>query len=233
MTRSTPTSCRLLLSVLLLAGALLACTLSWGQDEGGTPEPPGGIGPGADSGTAPTVRILEPASGARVPRNQRVDVTVETGSTATSFLLSIGGRVAGTKALPPGQSGPTKAILSWLPDRDGTYSLEVIAFNGSAASAPAAMILEVSGTASAASPSGVAGCVGRVLVSQLNYRSAPSMDQTRLGQFDVGETVTVVGRSGDTGWYRVQRINAEQVWVINNAQWMQIEGQCETLPVAG
>jgi uncharacterized protein YgiM (DUF1202 family) len=49
----------------------------------------------------------------------------------------------------------------------------------------------------------------------------------------VGETATVIGRNADTTWYKVQRINAQQVWVINNAQWMQIEGDCTGVAVVG
>jgi len=31
----------------------------------------------------------------------------------------------------------------------------------------------------------------------------------------------------------VQRANAQQVWVVNNAQWLQVEGQCDAVPVTG
>jgi uncharacterized protein YraI len=147
--------------------------------------------------------------------------------------LNVSGRVASSKALPSGQAGPTKAILSWTPTQQGTFSLEVIAFNGAAASVPASMIVQVSGTASATS-SGTSGtCTGRVLVSQLNFRDGPGTGYTQLGQFDVGETVTVVGRDADTSWYKVQRINMQQVWTINDARWIQIEGDCSDVAVVG
>lgn len=217
--------------VASLSGALLACSLSLTPDEEPASTTPGSGG-GAAAVGAPTVMILDPPSGARVPSNQRVDITVETDSTADRFQLNVGGRVAGTKSLPPDQSGPTKAILSWMPDREGTYSLEIVAFNGSAVSAPAALLIEVSGTAASVG-STTAGCTGRVLVSQLNFRDGPGTAMTRLGQFEVGETVTVVGRNADSSWYKVQRFNAQQVWSINNTQWLQVEGQCDGLPVVG
>jgi hypothetical protein len=233
MRRSRHISRRPLLTLLMLSGAVLACTLSLSGDKKGTSGgSSGGSSGGADMGIVPTVRILDPASGAQVPRNQRVDITVETDSTADRFQVNVDGRVAVTKAMPPEQSGPTKAILGWTPDRDGTYNLEVIAFRGSSASAPAALILDVSGTASGPA-AGVAGCVGRVLVSQLNFRDGPGTAANRLGQFDVGETVTVIGRNADGSWYKVQRFNAQQVWAINNAQWLQVEGQCDGVPVVG
>jgi hypothetical protein len=205
---------RPLLVTLALIGALLACTasLDGGDDSGGT-----GDGTG----------------GARLPANQRVDITVETDTPATSFLLNVSGRVASSKALPSGQTGPTKAILSWTPDRQGTFTLEVIAFNGAAASVPASLMIEVSGTASVTTPGQTGICTGRALVSELNFRDSPSTGGSRLGQFDVGETATVIGRNADTTWYKVQRINAQQVWVINNAQWMQIEGDCAGVAVVG
>jgi hypothetical protein len=214
--------------LILLVGALLACSLSFGSDkpDSATPGSSGGSG---GNGIAPVVRVLDPASGAVVPR-QLVDLTVETDSTADRFQLNVSGRVAVSKALPPGQSGPTKAILSWMPDHDGTYTLQVMAFNGSVASAPVELVLQVSGTGGTTS-SGTTACTGRALVSQLNYRDGPGTAANLLGHFDVGETLTIIGRNNDTSWYKVQRFNAQQAWTINNTQWFQVEGQCDAVPV--
>jgi hypothetical protein len=221
-----------LVTLIALVGAALACTANLNGD-GGSSNSSGGTGGGNSVSTVPIVRILEPASGVSVAANQRVDITVETDTTATSFLLNVSGRVASSKALPSGQAGPTKAILSWTPTQQGTFSLEIIAFNGAAASVPASLIVQVSGTASATSPGASGTCTGRVLVSQLNFRDGPGTGYTQLGQFDVGETVTVVGRDANTSWYKVQRMNMQQVWAINNAQWMQIEGDCSGVAVVG
>lgn len=228
MIRTTALPQRAGLALVMLAGALLACSLSFGSDEpeSATPLPPGGSG---GDGTVPVVRVLDPASGAVVPR-QQIDLTVETDTPADRFQINVSGRVAVSKALPPGQSGPTKAILSWTPDHDGTYTLQVIAFNGSAASAPVELVLQVSGTAGTTT-TGTTACTGRVLVSQLNYRDGPGTAATQLGQFDVGETVTIIGRNNDTSWYKVQRFNAQQAWAINNTQWLQVEGECSAVPV--
>ncbi len=220
-----------LLILVALIGAALACTANLNGDGGSGSG--GSTGGGNSVSTVPIVRIVEPASGVSVAANQRVDITVETDTPATSFLLNVSGRVASSKALPSGQAGPTKAILSWTPTQQGTFTLEIIAFNGAAASVPASLIVQVSGTASATS-SGTSGtCTGRVLVSQLNFRDGPGTGYTQLGRFDVGESVTVIGRDANSGWYKVQRMTLQQVWAINNAQWMQIEGDCSGVAVVG
>jgi hypothetical protein len=214
---------------LALIGALLACTASLDSGEQNDPVNTGG---GVVSGPAPVVRIVDPVSGARVPVDQRVDIIVETDTAATSFLLKVNGGVRSTKALPSGQSGPTQAILSWTPITQGTYTLEVVAYNGAAISAPVALILEVSGVVSAPTTPGQAGiCTGRVLVTELNIRDGPNTSSAKLGQFAFSETVTVIGRNADTSWYKVQRPNAQQGWVINNAQWLAVEGDCMGLAV--
>lgn len=226
------------LAVLALVLGLSACNLSFGTTEDPAPRPTtGGEGdPAAQvaAGGAPTVRIVSPVDGQQVPAHQRVDITVATDSTATSFLLNVNGRVASSKALPAEQSGPTEAILSWTPGQEGTYTLEVIAAYGDLTSAPASVTLNVSGTAPAPNAGGATGeCTGRVLVGKLNFRDGPSTRATKLGQFEIGETVRIIGRNADTTWYRVERAaNAQQVWTINNSQWLQTQGVCGTsLPV--
>jgi hypothetical protein len=220
------------LALVALMAALLACTASFGEGDttssGGT-----GGGNNVPPGIAPTVFILNPPSGTRVPANQPVEITVETTSTTTNFLLNVDGRVASTKALPSDQSGPAQAILTWTPNRQGTVSLEVIAFNGGVASAPAALILDVSGTASGPTGVGVTACAGKALVSQLNFRDGPGTANTKLGQFAVGETMTIIGRSADSGWWQAQRLNGQQGWVINNAQWLEVSGACDAVPITG
>ncbi len=219
----------LLIVALALLAAALACSLDLARSsapaEPGHPAPPLADG----SEPAPTVRITAPADGSTVPVNQPVDIEVETDRTATGFLLSEGGQVRSIINMPEGQTGPTKAILSWTPTREGTFHLEVIATNRSSTSAPAALVLQVSGTATAP---GATMCSARVMVTELNFRDGPSTRAAKLGQFTVGETVMVIGRNADTSWYRVQRMDGQQVWVINNAQWLKLEGPCDNLPFA-
>lgn len=220
-----------LIVVQALLLAALACSLAFGQED---PAITGSGDDDAGSRTTPVIRILEPANGQQVPPDQPVDIHVASDSMATSFLINVNGRVASSKALPAGQAGPTEAILAWTPDQTGTYNLEIVAFNGSNASAPVTLTLDVNAAAvnAGAGPTG-AGCTGRVLVTQLNYRDGPSTNATRLGKFSVGEIVTVVGRNANATWYQVLRADAQRVWVINNQQWMQIEGTCQDLPATG
>lgn len=214
--------------VALLALAALACSLDFGSDS----DPAVSGDSGSTPATVPVLRVLEPASGAQVPPNEQIDIRVTTDSTATSFLINVNGRVASRKALPPGQAGPTEAILGWTPSRSGDYTLELIAFNGAQASLPVALVLEVTTAAASAQPgSGSASCTARIVVTQLNFRDGPGVSATRLGQFDVGETVAVIGRNADTSWYRVQRSNGQQAWTSNNPQWLQLSGNCANLPV--
>ena len=214
---SPRTSVRFVFVLLALSGALLACTLTL-ETGSRTPAPrDDGAGSDSEAAIAPIVRILDPASGTISPANRRLDLTVQTDTPATRFQLTVSGQVASTKSLPKDQSGPTSAILSWTPLREGTYSLEVVAYNDMLPGPPAAMLVTVSGTASGGGGS-VAGCTGRALVSQLNFRDGPGTANTKLGQFDTGETVTVIGRNGDNTWLKVQRINAQQVWVISSTR---------------
>lgn len=234
-------SLRRTLAVLTLALALSACNLAIGTTGEPAPRPTADPGAGTPeqvaAGGVPTVRIVSPVDGQQVPAHQRVDITVATDSTATSFLLNVNGRVASSKSLPAEQSGPTEAILSWTPGQEGSYTLEVIAAYGNLTSAPASVTLNVSGTAPAPNGAGAGGasgeCTGRVLVGKLNFRDGPGTRAAKLGQFDMGETVRIIGRNADTTWYRVERAaNAQQVWTINNSQWIQTQGVCGTsLPV--
>jgi len=222
----------LALGAVLLITAALACSLDTGGSGSGSGESAPAATSDNESGTTPVVTILSPASGQAVPRNQPVDIRVATDSTATSFMLKVNEQVASTRSLPNDLTGPAEAILTWnTPDRTGTYTLQVIAFNGSLFSEPATLTLEVSATAASTTGTGGTGCVGKVLVSQLNFRDGPSLNGQRLGQFDVGETVSVIGRNSASTWYRVQRASGQQVWVTNNAQWFQVEGVCDNLPL--
>ncbi len=223
----------ILLAGTMLIGAQVACSLSLGgeEDTGSTTSDGGGANPV----TAPVVWIREPANGAQVPAEQPVYITVETDSATTHFTLNAGGRVVSSVALPGDSPGPAQAILRWTPAQAGSYNLEVIAYNETAISAPAALVLSVTGavSTSGAGTSPVTGCTARVMVSQLNFRDGPGTSNAQLGQFSVGETSMVIGRNSDGSWYQVQRINGQQVWVSNNPSWLQVDGQCSSLSVVG
>lgn len=227
---------RLGIVLLCMSATILACSMTLG---GGDDTTTGGADGGAVAGAGgvpPLVRIIDPPSGVIVPRDARVDITVQTDTTATQFQLVVGGQNASIKFMPPEQAGPTSAILSWTPRREGTFTLEVIAYHNAVPGPPASIIVQVAGVAAeggGAADGGAVGCTGRVLVSQLNFRSGPGTDYARMGQFAVGETVTVTGRNGAGTWYKVRRASAQEVWVIRDDNWLLLEGQCHTLPVVG
>ncbi|MBN1679661.1 MAG: hypothetical protein JW966_05175, partial [Anaerolineae bacterium] len=136
--------------MIVLSATLLGCSLSF--NTGDSPSRPetnasGGSG-GTDAGIAPIVQITEPPNGTAIAANQRLDITVQTDTTATRFQLNVSGKVASTKALPAEQSGPTSAILSWTPQHQGAYTLEIIAYNGVVPGPPAVLDITVSGTSS-------------------------------------------------------------------------------------
>lgn len=230
MSRLSASPIYLLIVAAALAGAALACSLdmSGGGNEPATRRDASLTDTPAEDTAAPTVRITAPSDGAIVPVGRPVHIEVETDRTATGFQLVEGGLVRSVISMPEGQSGPTKAILSWTPAREGRYQLEVFATNRNSTSAPAAIAVQASGTGEA---TGTSTCTGRVMVTELNFRDGPGTRSAKLGQFEVGETVTGIGRNADSSWYRVQRANSQQVWVINNAQWLRMEGPCGELPV--
>ncbi len=216
--------------LVALSGAVLGCSLSLSAP---APSSSDNFADGGNSGTPPTVSIQDPADGAVVPVGQRVDLTVQTDVAADRFTLTVNGTVVSTKALPPDQSGGTAAILGWTPQYEGTYTLEVVAYHGVVAGPPATLQLQVAGTGNNTS-STASSCMGRVLVSQLNFRDGPGTNYTQLGRFQVGETVTVLGTDAARTWLKAQRVlNGQQVWVINKSQWLQLEGPCMNLPVLG
>ncbi len=236
-TNSASFSARLALLLIVLMVASLACTIEFSKD-GQNRSPDGEYDPGGGgsnqiaSGRVPNISIREPLDGQQVPVGERVDIVVDSDSRVTGFQLNVGGQVRSTIAMPGDQIGPVTAILTWTPDRQTAYTLEVYGLNGTLISAPATLTLNAVPGGTSGESGGGAGCSGRVMVSELNFRSGPGTSTQKVGQFDAGETVTVIGRNADTSWYKIQRANAQQAWVINNAQWFTVEGtSCGSVPV--
>jgi hypothetical protein len=227
---------RLRVIMVFLLGGLLACSLSFGGDDS---DSDGGDSPDTTSpntsntGGAPSISIREPSDGSQVSVNQPVEIVVASDSTVTGFQLNVNGQVRSTISMPPEQRGPATAILTWTPDRLATYAVEVYALNGRAVSQPAQITLQGVNGPAVSSGDTATTCTARIMVSELNFRDGPSTTSGRLGQFDTGETVQVIGQNTGGTWYQVQRFNNEQGWVINNSQWLATEGQCGALSVTG
>lgn len=233
----------LLLITVVLGCSALACSLAIGEDQSSdTSQATAESGvPLADAGSTAldplpegqAVAVISHTDGQQVYNNQNVDLTVQSSTTTTQFVLKVNGSTVGIKPMPPGQSGATQAILSWKPSRNGTYSIQVLAYNGSTLNGSTSLNLVVSGDAPAegGQPSGGGTCTGTVLVLELNFRDGPGTAAKRLGQFNISESVTVVGRNNDTSWYKVRRADGQEVWTINNGNWFRVEGACSALSV--
>jgi|GEM_PF-1365624 len=237
---STRQSLLVMMVVLLLS--TLACSLAIGEDqnsENGEPTKESEGVPLAEAGSTPlaplpdgqAVAVISHTDGQQVYNNQNVDLTVQSSSTTTQFVLKVNGSTVGIKPMPPDQSGATQAILSWKPSRNGTYSIQVLAYNGSTLNGSTSLNLVVAGNAPAEGQQPSGTCTGTVLVLELNFRDGPGTAAKRLGQFNISESVIVIGRNNDTSWYKVRRADGQEWWAVNNGNWFRVEGACSALSV--
>lgn len=233
------------LFVVLLLISALACNLTTGGDDNGDDTRNSGSSNNTTSvqenTTPPTIQILSPADGQQVLVDTAVDVRVNATHEGgvQRIQMSVDGNTVSSKSL---LENPTSVdvLLAWTPDRRGSFTLEVQAFHGSTGSQPAQITLQVFPEGSilsnpiggqeptADSASGT--CTGRILISNLNSRSGAGTNFTKLGKFDVGENVLIIGRDAATEWYEIRRDGGEEVWVINNSEWFETSGDCGSLP---
>jgi hypothetical protein len=196
------------------------------------------------SNAPPVVQVIEPGDGQQVAVGQSVDVRVraEHPIGVTRIQLSVDGRIASSKSLPPNSTG-VDVLLGWLPDRTGNFSLEVLAFYNTLASQPATVNLQVltegaiasnpaSGQSDQVTP--VAGtCSARVVISQLNMRQGPGESFARIRAFDLNEQLAVTGRNTDERgqeWLKIRRVDGQEGWVIRRSEWLETQGDCNNLP---
>lgn len=229
------------LAIFLVLMSSLACTLTVSDDDSSTPASSEGDEVADSGGGVPTVQIVSPGAGQQVRLGTDVEISVvATGQTGVSRVqLSVGGRLSSTKSFP--ESATTaEALLRWRPDREGTFELSVVAYQGSTASAPATLNLQVVGRADPVSNpvsnqpnvSAPAGeCVARVLIGNLRRRTGPGTNFDHQGNFDLNEQLAVVGQNGNGEWVRVRRGSGIENWASNNRDWIELVGACTGLPV--
>lgn len=216
----------------------LGCSLTFLDDEA-TPPPADVVD--EVSGPPPTVQIISPTSGQQVMVGTDVEIRVlATDQRGVSRVqLSVGNRTSSTKSFPEAAT-TAEALLRWRPDREGTFELSVVAYRQLIASAPATVSLTVvgrgdpisnpaSGQSALASIGG--DCVGRVLIGNLRIRTGPGTSFPHEGNFALNEQLTVIGQNTDASWYRIRRVDGSEKWVINNAEWLEVTGNCGSLPV--
>lgn len=236
-----------LVIIVLISGAM-ACNLAR-SSEVSTKDPllgdtGTGGGDNSDNTTPPTVQIFTPQDGQQVFANNTVDVRVNaqhpTG--VQRIQMKVDDRIVSSKSL---LDNPTNVdvLLTWTPDRSGSFTLQVQAFTGSVGSNEITVTLQVfpegailsnpaGGQPVQETPSsGV--CNARIVISNLNMRSGPGTSFAKQGSFDTGETVSVVGRNTDSQnreWFKIRRSDSSQAWVINNTEWVELSGSCSSLP---
>lgn len=237
---------RMGLLVLLVSLTTLACNLTRGADDSGTPDlsGPNDTANNQQNANPPAVQIFTPQDGQQVYVDDPVEVRVNAQHDigVQRIQMVVDGQTVSSKAL---LDNPTNVdvLLSWTPDQRGSYTLEVQAFHGSVGSEAASVNLQVfpegailSNPASGQPQPTAANattCTGRVLISNLNIRSGPGTSFTDLGSFDTGETISITGRNTDNRsreWFKIQRSNGQEAWVINNSDWIETSGNCDNLP---
>lgn len=66
----------------------------------------------------------------------------------------------------------------------------------------------------------------------LNVRSGPSTSYPVIGQVKKGISLTIQGRNSDTSWLQVCCVNGQPGWLINNPDYVRVEGAISALPIA-
>ena len=198
------------------------------------------------SNTPPTIQVIQPLNGQQVTVGQTVDVIVhsEHPVTVSRIQMSVNGQNKSSKSLPA-NSTVADVVLGWLPDRTGTYTLEVIAYYKNIASTIATVSLEVleegaiannPASGQAEQPTPQAGtCNARVMIGNLNVRSGPGENFDKIGTFNLIEPLSASGRSVDSQnrtWLKIRRADGQEGWVISaNADWLETQGDCNSLPI--
>jgi len=207
--------------------------------------------PGAPGATTPTpalgvpsVVINSPPNGSEAVRGQEVLVqsTAQDSIGVTRVELRVNSFIVNTvSSQASGGERLFSVIQSWIPSEAGVANLEVIAYRGLIASAPARVTVLVRQsasqvTATLAPPSGVTQappqdltCRARVEVSGLNFRTGPDTNYPILRVLEAGTLVDIIGRLGDNSWWQV-RSGLDIGWL--SATYTSESGDCSLIPVA-
>ncbi len=217
----------IILVVLLLAS--LACNLPLGRGEETTP-----TAPAADK---PVVTITAPPSGAEVQVGQ--EVAVQSTATDTMGVVGVELQANGTRVridtTPDSTPQLSFSLLqSWVPAVVGEYTLSVIAYRADGtASDPASIAVRVvqaqEGAAGTAQATGA--CMARPN-TDLNVRSGPGTAYPILGVLTLGSEREVTGRDEGAFWWQIAYPAGPggRGWV--SAPYTTLSGDCTAIPVA-
>lgn len=234
---------RLIFLFLLLLLAVLACSLTGGDEdrqEKASPTPQSGA-----AGELPTVIINSPVNGSEVLINTEVLVYStardEVGVTRIELRQN---NVVLDEVTSPNPAGQTEfsVLQTWKPAQTGSQTLEVIAYRGTVASKPATVQVTVRERAAeirtpAPTPlvfSTLAipdtTCRARVNINGLDVRASPDFTAALVATLPIGETPRVVGRTGGNEWWQIDTASGRG-WVV--AVYTALLGNCSSTPVTG
>ncbi len=231
-----PYAHRLWIAIVVLAFGSLACNLIQNQ------QPSPLVTPTSASG-APTVTINSPANGGEVAVGQEVLIqsTAQDGVGVTRIELRVNGFIVNTvPAESPLGDQEFSVIQSWRPTEAGTATLQVTAYRGSIASAPAQIALTVRASAAQITSTlqplpGVTQvatddptCRARIEVEGLNFRTGPGTTYPILNVLTLGNLVRITGRLADNSWWQVQN-GLDYGW-ISSAYTTQM-GNCSAIAI--
>ncbi len=229
--------CRFAIFIVLMLGTL-GCNLTAllpGASPAATPTSALG---------APSVVINSPPNGSEAVLGQEILVqsTAQDSIGVTRVELRVNSFIVNTvSAQSVNGERLFSVIQSWIPTEAGVANLEVIAYRGLIASAPARITVLVRQsaaqvTATLPPPIGVTQappedrtCRARVEVSGLNFRTGPATNYPILRVLEAGTLVDIIGRLGDNSWWQV-RSGLEVGWL--SATYTSESGDCSLIPIA-
>ncbi len=185
---------------------------------------------GSASVSVPVVIIKSPVSGSQVKVGQRVAVqaTANDAQGVTRMELWVAGQKVAHSISPAtsGQSPFTSGDeLAWTPSSEGTYRLEVRAFNSQGLqSAPAIVSIiavadpltaEATPTQTPTSTPIPSGIPVGIVKTDLNVRNGPGTQYDVIGRLAAGTEVEIVGKNDAGSWWQIVHLDspAGRGWV--------------------
>ena len=163
----------------------------------------------------PSVVISSPVAGSQFIAGQRIIVQATATDVAEGIVrleLWVGGQKQ-AESISPVSSGqsPFTANMEWVPQIQGDYTLEVLAFNATGVrSAPTVVNVTVLGGAGVQTdtPTPTSGPVdpGKpigTVRTDLNVRAGPSTQYAVIGLLSAGTVVDIVGQTVDGSWWYI------------------------------
>ncbi len=236
---------RLLLPILMLLLAALACSLTRDDQEK--------LDEVSQSGTqivltqrAPTltpdpnqakpmvlsVTVL-PAQQVAVGQQVQFQATATHILSVTRFdLVTVSGESIATQTVEAGTE--VTATLQWTPDAPGTYTLNIVAYHDDVASDPMSRdVIVIDPNATVAPTATTEPCVITVVQSGTRVRSGPGVSFSAQGSFTVNEQPEVIARGEDNsgqGWFQVRRSNGQEGWISSHPDFVEATGDCASIP---